>query len=135
MNKQAMILIKTAGALKDPRVPDYVKQLAVDYIKTAGFFDSAANAFSSIAGGIGNIGSSFGSSIGGLGSSLAGGIASGITAMLPTGITWENIADVLKRSDPEIASMSSDPNFMAALKQAVSEMGSLDQVLSALGLK
>jgi len=139
MEKRAMLLVKTAAALRDPRVPTYVKQVAYEYCKTAGLFDSAMNSLSGIGSSIADAGSSLFSgasdAIGGIGNSLAPMISSGISAMLPTGVTWENIASVLKQSDPEIASMASDPNFMDALKQAVSEAGDINSVLAALGLK
>lgn len=139
MEKRAMLLLKTASVMRDPRVPAYVKQVAYEYCKTAGLFDSAMNTLPGIGGSIADAGSSLFSgasnAIGSIGNSLAPMISSGISAMLPTGVTWENIADVLKRSDPEIASMASDPNFMDALKQAVSESGDINSVLAALGLK
>jgi len=134
MEKRAMLLIKTAAALRNPQVPAYVKQAAIEYIKSAGLFDSAMSGLSNFGSSLFDAGSSAlsGASnmFGGIGSS----IASGIGAMLPSGVTWENVAESLKKSDPEIARMASDPNFMDALKQAVTEAGPLKDVLSALGL-
>ena len=138
MNKYArqVLLIKTAQALQDPRVPQHVKQVAIDFAKHAGLFGSAMDFGSNMLSGIGDFTSGLGSGIGSAASSLGSSIMSGIGAMLPPGITWESVANSLKRSDPEIARLANQPHFMEALKQAVSETGQpINDILEALGLK
>lgn len=149
MNKYAreVLRIKTAQTLQDPRVPQEVKELALDFAKHAGLFgtamegignlgsnllDSGSSLLGSAASGIGSTFGNLGSSLGNLGSN----IMSGIGSMLPPGVTWQRVADSLKQSDPEIARMSSNPHFMEALKQAVSESGQpINVVLEALGIR